>query len=47
MTNLHRLKPGDGMNLEFDVIAKYVERMIAGGAIEAKESKSQEFKKNK
>jgi riboflavin synthase len=31
MTNLHRLKPGDGMNLEFDVIAKYVERMIAGG----------------
>ena len=31
VTNLHRLKPGDGMNLEFDVVAKYVERMIAGG----------------
>jgi riboflavin synthase len=30
MTNLHRLKPGDGINLEFDVVAKYVERMIAG-----------------
>jgi riboflavin synthase len=29
-TNLHRLKPGDGTNLEFDVVAKYVERMIAG-----------------
>src|SRR5271165_3107251 len=45
MTNLHRLKPGDGMNLEFDVIAKYVERMIAGGAaIEAKKPRIQEFK---
>jgi len=30
MTNLHRLKPGDWINLEFDVVAKYVERMIAG-----------------
>jgi riboflavin synthase len=27
-TNLHRLKPGDRMNLEFDVVAKYVERMM-------------------
>jgi riboflavin synthase len=31
MTNLHRRKPGDRMNLEFDVVAKYVERMISGG----------------
>jgi riboflavin synthase len=31
MTNLHRLKTGDHMNLEFDVVAKYVERMISGG----------------
>jgi riboflavin synthase len=31
MTNLHRLKPGDDINLEFDVVAKYVERMISGG----------------
>src|SRR5271169_1987100 len=30
VTNLQRLKPGDGMNLEFDVVAKYVERMIEG-----------------
>jgi riboflavin synthase len=29
MTNLSRLKPGDAVNLEADVIAKYVERMIA------------------
>jgi riboflavin synthase len=31
-TNLHRLKPGDRMNLEFDVVAKYVERMISAGS---------------
>jgi riboflavin synthase len=30
MTNLHRLKPGDQVNLEFDLVAKYVERMITG-----------------
>ena len=28
ITNLHRLRPGDSVNLEFDLIAKYVERMI-------------------
>lgn len=28
MTNLSSLKPGDGVNLEVDVIAKYVERMM-------------------
>lgn len=29
MTNLSRLSPGDAVNLEVDVIAKYVERMLA------------------
>lgn len=28
LTNLHTLKPGDPVNLEVDVIAKYVERLI-------------------
>ncbi len=28
MTNLHSLKPGDPVNLEADVIAKYVEKMM-------------------
>jgi riboflavin synthase len=27
-TNLHRLHPGDRVNLEFDLIAKYVERLV-------------------
>lgn len=30
MTNLKSLKPGDPVNLEVDVIAKYVEKMIRG-----------------
>jgi len=30
VTNLHSLKPGDPVNLEVDVIAKYVEKMVAG-----------------
>ena len=29
VTNLSQLKPGDGVNLEVDVIAKYVERLLA------------------
>ena len=29
MTNLHSLKPGDPVNLEADLIAKYVEKMMA------------------
>src|SRR5215204_6336849 len=29
LTNLSTLKPGDAVNLEADVIAKYVERMLA------------------
>jgi riboflavin synthase len=28
ITNLHRLRRGDSVNLEFDLIAKYVERMM-------------------
>lgn len=30
VTNLRSLRPGDPLNLEVDVIAKYVERMIGG-----------------
>ncbi|HEX4697384.1 MAG TPA: riboflavin synthase [Candidatus Udaeobacter sp.] len=29
-TNLESTKPGDLMNLEFDILAKYVERMLRG-----------------
>jgi len=32
MTNLKSFKPGDPMNLEVDVIAKYVERMLHGNS---------------
>lgn len=32
MTNLQTLKPGDPVNLEADLIAKYVEKMMKGGA---------------
>jgi riboflavin synthase len=32
VTNLSALNPGDPVNLEVDVIAKYVERMMAGRA---------------
>jgi len=32
MTNLQSLKPGDPVNLEVDMIAKYVEKMMAGGS---------------
>ncbi len=31
MTNLSTLEPGDSVNLEADVIAKYVERMLTSG----------------
>jgi len=34
MTNLGSLKPGDPVNLEADLIAKYVEKMMKGGASE-------------
>src|ERR1700686_2522930 len=32
MTNLHSLKPGDPVNLEADLIAKYVEKMMKSDA---------------
>lgn len=32
MTNLHSLKPGDPVNLEADLVAKYVEKMMKGAA---------------
>jgi riboflavin synthase len=32
MTNLNSLRPGDPVNLEADLIAKYVEKMISSGA---------------
>jgi len=32
MTNLHSLKPADPVNLEADLIAKYVEKMMKGDA---------------
>src|SRR5271169_909899 len=35
MTNLHSLKPGDPVNLEADLIAKYVEKMMKGDASES------------
>jgi len=34
MTNLHSLKPGDPVNLEADLIAKYVEKMMKGESSE-------------
>ena len=34
-TNLHSLKPGDLVNLEADLIAKYVEKMMKGDAAES------------
>jgi riboflavin synthase alpha subunit len=30
MTNLKSLKPGDPVNLEVDMVAKYVEKMMKG-----------------
>jgi len=35
LTNLGSLKPGDPVNLEADVIAKYVEKMMVSGASQA------------
>jgi riboflavin synthase len=34
-TNIHSLKPGDPVNLEADLIAKYVEKMIKGNSAES------------
>lgn len=35
ITNLHSLKPGDPINLEADLIAKYVEKMMKGAVSES------------
>ena len=35
MTNLRSLKPGDPLNLEVDVIAKYVEKMMAAEKVQS------------
>ena len=35
MTNLGSLKPGDPVNLEADLIAKYVEKMMKGEAAQS------------
>ena len=35
MTNLKSLQPGDPVNLEADLIAKYVEKMMGGEAVES------------
>jgi len=35
MTNLNSLKPGDPVNLEADLIAKYVEKMMRSEAAES------------
>ena len=35
MTNLHSLQPGDPVNLEADLIAKYVEKMMRPEAVES------------
>jgi riboflavin synthase len=32
LTTLGRRRPGDAVNLEVDVLAKYVERLLPGGA---------------
>jgi riboflavin synthase len=34
MTNLRSLKPGDPVNLETDIIAKYVEKMMSGERVQ-------------
>jgi riboflavin synthase len=34
VTNFSQLRPGDEVNLEADIIAKYVERILAGSAKE-------------
>jgi len=33
VTNLKSLQPGDGMNLELDILAKYAEKMLKGEAV--------------
>jgi len=35
VTNLHRRKAGERVNLEFDLLAKYLERMVEKGKLSA------------
>jgi riboflavin synthase len=35
MTNLNSLRPGDPLNLEADLIAKYVEKIMAGATVQS------------
>jgi len=35
MTNLNSLQPGDPVNLEADLIAKYVEKMMTSESVES------------
>lgn len=37
MTNLHSLQPGDPINLEADVLAKYAEKLVQGKASKSEE----------
>jgi riboflavin synthase len=37
VTNLSRLRPGDRANLEFDLIAKYVERLVGAFGVQRSE----------
>lgn len=32
-TSFHQLKPGDKVNLEFDIVGKYVQKMLAGRSL--------------
>jgi len=42
VTNFSKLKPGDGVNLEADIIAKYVERILRSSATENRSAASTE-----
>jgi riboflavin synthase len=37
-TNLGRVRAGDLMNLEFDILAKYVERILSGYRVQPNDS---------
>ncbi|MCA1591161.1 MAG: riboflavin synthase [Acidobacteria bacterium] len=39
VTNLSHLRPGDAVNLEADIIAKYVERILSVGGVQAMEGR--------
>ena len=45
LTNLSSLKKGDTVNLEVDIIAKYVERMLQFGTVSAQKSEGITMKK--